>query len=317
MGSNGELVPQEVRDAGEFTALMRLLKQQSGLTYRELEERAVARGDVLARSTLADVLGGKRLPRPEFLAAFVRACGDGDRVAIWLGALEEISERQEAEARWEADVPFGEVAPVGRAQLVSRSRVLVLVLFVVAISVVVTVTVWLQDVARKPIDDIATTQSADSASPRPELPSGWVRIRPVTAPHLCLTDGRVRDRRYTPLVAVQRSCDKVAPQATMLEAMGGDVRRIQWHHPDYGKGCLKALTVGAGTGLLEPLDDCELASRFHIEPSGAPGSGQYVLRVDGQGCVGIEGSEVHEGVEAVMERCVGKGGQVFFVEPAS
>lgn len=151
----------------------------------------------------------------------------------------------------------------------------------------------------------------------PALLSGWVRIRPVTAPDLCLTDGRVLDRRYTPLVAVQRPCTKVTPQATKLEAMGGDTYRIQWHHPDYGKGCLEALEEGAGAGLLEPNDDCAQGSRFHLEPSGPYADSKYVLRVAGQGCVGIKASATFEGAEAVMGRCVGKGGQVFFIEPAS
>ncbi|MFE2671379.1 helix-turn-helix domain-containing protein [Streptomyces mirabilis] len=54
---------------------MRRLKERSGLTYRELEVKAARNGDMLARSTLADVLGRTNLPRPDVLAAFVRACG--------------------------------------------------------------------------------------------------------------------------------------------------------------------------------------------------------------------------------------------------
>ncbi|MFD6327694.1 hypothetical protein ACFWOL_33870 [Streptomyces sp. NPDC058442] len=34
-----------------------------------MEERAAQQGEVLPRSTLADVLGGSALPRPELLAA--------------------------------------------------------------------------------------------------------------------------------------------------------------------------------------------------------------------------------------------------------
>ncbi|MER7763312.1 helix-turn-helix domain-containing protein [Streptomyces sp. NPDC097619] len=78
--------PQQARDAIEFIDLMRALKERSGFTYRQLEERAAARGEVLARSTLAGVLGGRTLPRPELLAVFVRACGDGERTGEWLQA---------------------------------------------------------------------------------------------------------------------------------------------------------------------------------------------------------------------------------------
>ena len=56
MENQDEPVLSEVRDPAGFIESMRRLKQQSGLTYRELEERASQVGDVLPRSTLADVL---------------------------------------------------------------------------------------------------------------------------------------------------------------------------------------------------------------------------------------------------------------------
>ncbi|WP_338146054.1 helix-turn-helix domain-containing protein [Streptomyces scabichelini] len=91
MGNLGESSPYEARDAAGFVESMRRLKERSGLTYRELEERAARSGDVLARSTLADILRRTSLPRPEVLAAFVRACGDGQRVGAWLDARDRIA----------------------------------------------------------------------------------------------------------------------------------------------------------------------------------------------------------------------------------
>lgn len=84
-------MPEGARDAGELIASMRQLKQRSGLTYRQLEQRAAARGEVLARSTLADLLNGERLPRPEVLAAFVRACGEEAAVEVWLRARHRLA----------------------------------------------------------------------------------------------------------------------------------------------------------------------------------------------------------------------------------
>ncbi|MFE7571786.1 helix-turn-helix domain-containing protein [Streptomyces sp. NPDC057539] len=336
MANQGDLPPRGVRDAVEFVGLMRQLKERSGLTYRQLEDRAAEFGEVLARSTLADVLGGKTLPRPELLAAFVRACGDGDRVAVWLQAWCEISGRPEQRAQQgplvQPETPSTATEPpravpameppraVPRAARTGPFPVRLLAAATIVCAALAAATAWaLASSGEPPTEE---TEGARSARPAhsgawPEPPSGWVRIRPVTAPGLCLTDGRVRDGRYVPLVAVQRPCGEVAPQGTVLEPVGGDKYRIQWHHPDYGKGCLMALSEGPGAGLLEPIDDCRQDSRIRVEPSGAYGAGRYVLRVDGQGCVGIKGSGRDEGTEAVMERCVGKGGQVFFIEPAS
>lgn len=75
---------------------MRHLKRRSGLTYRQLEERAAERGDVLPRSTIADVLSGRTMPRPDLLTAFVRACGSGEQEAEWLRARERIIQSRAA-----------------------------------------------------------------------------------------------------------------------------------------------------------------------------------------------------------------------------
>ncbi|MGX8909428.1 DUF2690 domain-containing protein [Streptomyces netropsis] len=90
MGSPGESAPHGVRDAAEFVAAMRELKARSGLTYRQLEERAAARGDVLARSTLADALRHDALPRVETLTAFLRACGEEHNAGAWLEARKRL-----------------------------------------------------------------------------------------------------------------------------------------------------------------------------------------------------------------------------------
>ncbi|WP_328968444.1 helix-turn-helix transcriptional regulator [Streptomyces sp. NBC_00239] len=390
--TQGERAPGHARNAAEFVTLMRALKERSGLTYRQLEERAAEQGEVLARSTLAGVLGGRTLPRPELLAAFVRACGDADRVGEWLTAWSTVAERQSAAARPEtqspdpsppsrtsplphpshpspssppsqersrerpqeppqarppaesgtpahessrtdpsdadpAAAPTPAAAPApgtafeltpepagpqsrsGRGRVPWSGRVAAGVAVLLAVAAA----------------GAFAALSADGTSDTPPqqltrtvtLPSGWVRILPLSAPGMCLTDGRVPDSRYTPLVAVQRPCSQAGPQTTLLERMGGDLYRIQWRHPDYGTGCLKALTDGPGFGLLEPMDDCKTDSRFHVEPSGPRGSNQYVFRVDGQGCVGIKGSVTTAGAEAVMERCVGRGGQLFAIEPAN
>ncbi|CAM03510.1 hypothetical protein A8924_4631 [Saccharopolyspora erythraea NRRL 2338] len=321
-----EISPHQARDADEFIALLRRLKQRSDLTYRQLEERAAARGQVLARSTLAGVLGGKRLPRPELLAVFLHACGRGDEVPAWLRARDVLAEREMSHsagesvasaepvagpdaAPGEADQPIGAEPRRSSPRRYSRA---VLPLGAAVAVVAAATAAWMLLPPDAPGENTATTGAAVGGPATGER----VRLRPVAAPRLCLTDGHVRDGRYASLVAVQRPCEEVAPQTTVLEPVGGDLRRIQWHHPEFGKGCLKALTDGPAAGLLEPWDACEKASSFLLQPAEVWGRGAFALRVQGQGCVGIAASDTTEGAEAVVEPCTGAENQAFLVEPA-
>jgi transcriptional regulator with XRE-family HTH domain len=91
--------PQQPRNAAEFAARLRQLKDRSGLSYRQLEERAAERGEVLPRSTLADVLRHDALPRPEMLTAFLNACGAGHETEAWLAARNRIAESEPSGTR--------------------------------------------------------------------------------------------------------------------------------------------------------------------------------------------------------------------------
>ncbi|MFI9202273.1 hypothetical protein [Streptomyces sp. NPDC053048] len=98
MASTERIDPGRARDTGEFVALMRKLKERSNLTLRQLEQRAAERGEVLARSTLSDALAREALPRPEVLTAFVRTCGEGERLGAWLEARDRIAAAEPADA---------------------------------------------------------------------------------------------------------------------------------------------------------------------------------------------------------------------------
>ncbi|GAB3901978.1 XRE family transcriptional regulator [Microbispora bryophytorum] len=74
--------PDGVTTAAEFVAALGRLRQWSGLTYRQLTAAAKASGDVLPPSTIAGALGRTTLPREEFVAAFVRACGLGEAETV-------------------------------------------------------------------------------------------------------------------------------------------------------------------------------------------------------------------------------------------
>ncbi|MGI5156015.1 helix-turn-helix domain-containing protein [Microbispora sp. CA-102843] len=77
--------PDGLTTPAEFVAALGRLRQWSGLTYRQLTAAAKASGDVLPTSTIAGALGRTTLPREEFVAAFVRACGLGEaETARWV-----------------------------------------------------------------------------------------------------------------------------------------------------------------------------------------------------------------------------------------
>ncbi|MFJ1597865.1 XRE family transcriptional regulator [Streptomyces sp. NPDC088261] len=296
-----ELSPYEAQDSAGFVAAMRRLKELSGLTYRELEERAASRGDVLARSTIADVLRRTSLPRPEVLAAFVRACGDGERLDAWLATREKVAAARVTTGPIPTPDPgtgaqpeTGEAAP-RRTRLFGRPRPIgfAAALAVTALALIT----WLF--------------SADTARTRAALPTdGWVTIRPARTADLCLTDGRDRNGAYGSAVAVQLPCAEAPVPRTYLEPMGEGLFRIQWHHPQFGKGCLTIMGQDQLKGMLEPRQNCDQGTLFRMEPTAEA----FRLRPSTSGgCIGIVGNDTTQGAEAIEERCSGGADQRFLL----
>ena len=309
MGSPGELSPYEARDAAGFIASMQQLKERSGLTYRELEERAARSGDVLARSTLADVLRRTSLPRPDVLAAFVRACGDERRVGAWLDARDRIA-ADIAAVPAAAPGPEAEAPPQSEGSTGSRPR-----------RRPRGRTVALATALMVPLLALAAWGLLPRSSGGPGAPDtvsrtpadGWVTIRPARTPDLCLTDGRDRDGAYDSAVAVQLPCAQATVPRTYLEPAGEGLYRIQWHHPQEGKGCLTVMTTGPVKGMLEPRDDCAQATLIRVEATGAGSEGFRRHPAHSSRCFGIAGNDTAEGAEAVEERCTDAADQRFVI----
>ncbi|MFI9588672.1 hypothetical protein ACIHCQ_44485 [Streptomyces sp. NPDC052236] len=87
---------EEIADLSAFMKALRQLKSDSRLSYRQLEERAAASGDLLPRSTASVLLSRDAVPCLDQLAAFVRACGDGELVEVWLEARDRITGQDQA-----------------------------------------------------------------------------------------------------------------------------------------------------------------------------------------------------------------------------
>jgi hypothetical protein len=310
MGNLGELSPYAARDAAGFVASMKRLKQLSGLTYRELEEQATRNGEALARSTMADVLRRPGLPRPDVLAAFVRACGDGQRVGDWLDARERIAEAgpeplPPASAAPQVGVQDGEPGRSRRGRSPGRLFALASVLG----AALVAVGVWGLLPAGSGGQGEPVVAADDPSTPT----DGWVTIRPAHEADLCLTDGRDRGGAYDSAVVVQLPCDQAPVPRTYLEPAGEGLYRVQWHHPQEGKGCLTVMGGGPVKGMIEPRDDCTRATLFRLEPA-PDGSAGFRFRPTRSGqCVGTAGRTAAEGAEAVQEPCADTPDQYFVV----
>jgi hypothetical protein len=310
MGNLGELSPYEAQDAADFVQSMQQLKERSGLTYRELEEQAARNGDVLARSTLADILRRTSLPRPDVLTAFVRACGDGQRVDAWLDARNRLAtgvsavpatapHRPEADADSKAQPPTEKSTAEQPRRYKGRTVALAASLTVVPLALVA----W------------RLLPDSSDAPDAPMPADGWVTIRPASTPDLCVTDGRDRHGAYANAVAVQLPCAQATVPRTYLEPAGEGLYRIQWHHPQEGKGCLTVMSTGPVKGMLEPRNDCAQATLFRLEPTAADSTKPFRIRpANSSRCIGITDNDTIKAAEATEEECTGAPGQQFLIQ---
>ncbi|MEW1588050.1 helix-turn-helix domain-containing protein [Micromonospora vinacea] len=320
--TTGELRPDDASHPAEFVELLRQLKDRSGFTYRQLEQRAAAAGDVLARSTAADILRRSTLPRPEVLAAFVTACGAGDQVETWLRARHRLAAGQFAPPSPASEPPPVDAAttavPEGagpaRPRWFARPAPLAL-LVVAALLAALGVGFWVE---RRDDGNAGAGQSASPGGGARSPSAGRSQIRPVRSPHLCLTEGRDSTGRYTKEIAVQRPCTEATPPDTALVPVADGMYFIQWVHPVLGKGCLTIREDDPGRNLLEPWNevDCS-ASRpkqvFHFEPTGATPDA-YRIRPDrSELCVGLRDDDTDEPAAAQVEPCTGGQDQMFLV----
>ncbi|MDK0522304.1 helix-turn-helix domain-containing protein [Streptomyces sp. ML-6] len=323
--------PREARSADEFVALLRVLKDASGLTFRELSQRADAVGDVLPRSTIANMLGRTSVPREELLAAFVRACGCGPaEVGDWLAVRKELvvhgrrsgtggsGDRAEEDgaagasgdgpadgsARPSPDAPAAGPDPARRR----RNRVvLAAVVSVVVLAVVATTAVLLGG-----DEDEGRPDTRRATGP---VAGRTVQIRSVHSGY-CLSEEQGSDsgRLY------QVRCEQETIPAFSLQPLGEDIWRIVTDHPVYGQGC-----TGIWDGAREngaPLQDQECGKRdeaeeFRIEPVGSPVEGYRIRPVHTRLCVGAERYGKERGAELVQTDCAGERKSLFSFDPVA
>ncbi|MCX4625527.1 XRE family transcriptional regulator [Streptomyces sp. NBC_01443] len=310
-----ELQPADIRSVEAFTAALRGLKARSGLTLRQLESRAVARGDILPRSTVADLLRKRTLPRRETVAAFVRACGEEDKSAQWLGAWERLASGDALADAGGGRETEEQSPPTGTTGHRRRPvTVVAAVTLVGALAAGVLLSI-----------DLMTSGSRMTGAPANRRPAllavvsagSWARIRPAQTPELCLTAGKERSGRYRSEVAVQRPCADPGPRS-FLQPNGDDLANIKWEHPtSKGMGCLTILDSGPAKGLVEPQGNCladKDAQFFRIERFSNTAEGYRLRRAHTELCLGILDGETTAGAEAVQQPCGDQPAQRFLVD---
>ncbi|MGW1598675.1 helix-turn-helix domain-containing protein [Streptomyces sp. NPDC002343] len=310
--------PAEAGTPAEFTAALKALRTWSGLTYRQLEAKATARGDALPASTIATTLGRTGLPRERFVDAFTRACGLGEEEAHqWLEVRRRIATGAPAPASGKTGRGGSRASAPGGPLPARAPRVRRVAGPVVAAALGIAATLGAGS-----LFDASAPPTAPPAMPVSGLRilavGSWARIHPARTPGLCLTEGRDRRGRYKTAVAAQRPCAKAALPHVFLEPLAKDIVQIQWHHPRFGIGCLTVLRDGPGRDLLEPRDDCaddDRAQRFRVEPFGPSAAGRFRIRpvVTGQ-CLSLRDQDTGDGAEVVQGRCSGAADQDFLIE---
>ncbi|GDY68493.1 hypothetical protein SAV14893_078860 [Streptomyces avermitilis] len=326
-----------VRDTAALVGLLRELKERSGLTLRELEGRAQARGELLARSTVSDMLRGTRLPGPETLAAYVRACGAAEAdVPAWLEARQRAEEGPgarppepapgpgPADADGAARRPRSWVAAVRLGGLRRRTRWWILAGAVTAGLAAVSVWMLSTGVGFPPVSSPASSGGPKAAAAKSLR--GFAEIRPARSPHLCLTEGRDTRGEYQNAVAAQLPCEEARPPHTYLRPVDPAASRttyfIEWQHPQHGRGCLTLRREGPGQDLLEPwpwksCDADRPYQHFRIEHVGRTAT-RYLLRLEGtRRCVGLRDDSTETGADVTVEPCDGTADQEFLISSAA
>ncbi|MFF7454515.1 RICIN domain-containing protein [Kitasatospora sp. NPDC008115] len=287
----GGAKPQDARDAGEFAALLRGLKERSGLSFRQLEERAAERGEVLPRSTAADLLRRDALPRPEVLLAFLHACGEDADADAWLAARHRIAAGPDNEQDKEQDKE-PEAVPA------RRPRAWLFGLAAVAAAGLLGVGGYL----------LATSGGDADEAHRGSPPSGTYRIRSDDS-GLCFSEREDEGAGHV----FQADCAEAVPVYS-LEPLDGGMFRLRSLHPVFGYGCL-----GVENGSTRPAapagdDYCGhrgTSERFRLEA--VAGGGFRIVPQHSGACLTVSGGSATTPRTPVVQLACdpAESGQVF------
>ncbi|MFD9031857.1 RICIN domain-containing protein [Streptomyces sp. NPDC059567] len=296
-------------------AQLQALKDWSGLTYRDLSARAAALGDVLPRSTVANMLARSTVPREELLTSFVRACGvDPAALESWQTVRKELAARgvyepygtdatatdDETSTLWPtAPAPAPDPAdelprPRSRTYRTLVGAVAFTGLVLAAVSVVVAL------VQEGDGDGGSRTEKGIPIAPA----AGDIQIR-VIGSDLCLNERRGGRSGQIH----QRTCEGADVPRYSLMDLGAGTWRIVSDHPDYGPGCSGIPTGGRIADAAFEDSECgdpTRVERFRLEPHGSPVAGYRIVPVDSAtagSCVTVTGDRTAEWAKLAQAPC--------------
>ncbi|MEU9010548.1 helix-turn-helix domain-containing protein [Streptomyces sp. NPDC048479] len=302
--------PEQAHSSPEFVARMQQLKDWSGLTYRELTARAEAVGDVLPRSTVANMLSRSTVPREELVAAFVRACGCGPGATeSWLRVRKELTrrERQAVEVpdygvgEQEAGPGPEEATPPEPPRRSWRSRAKWPAVVALGTAAVAVTIAFLLPEDDKPTVERHTAVVAPARGP--------VKIRAVHS-GLCLAERA--GQRSGQLYQVPCASDTI-PRFALKPVE--PAWRIETDHRDFGPGCTGVGEKSTKAGA--PLADQECGKRgpaeaFRLEAVGKPVRGYRLRPLHSDLCAGVQDASKQRGARIVQQVCTKDAqGQLF------
>jgi hypothetical protein len=338
----------------EFVAQLRRVRERSGLSYRQLAQRAEAAGHILPPSTLATMLSRFTLPREELVVALLTAVGGGpETIEAWLSVRQRLAWTElEAPAAGPTrtpepidSAPEGMSDPIASAPERTPDR-------------------------SNPIppqttspDGSASSRTADAVDPAPNRtagPAGRIRLSrrntlallaagalvAVVAAAVAVASGiggrDTPDHRpalpqlgayqirlaHSNLCLSERTsngngelyqapCPDAIPDMSLVSIVDG-VYQVRTDHPEFGPGCMGVESAQPGVGAPLGDDFCTQpdAHDFRLEPVTVPVPGFRLRAVHSGLCAGIPSAATAQWQPVLQLSCDPENhGQVFVFDP--
>ncbi|MFF0154427.1 RICIN domain-containing protein [Micromonospora sp. NPDC005203] len=321
MSDHPEPDPATAGSHAEYVALLRQFREQSELTYRQLQRRAESNGRSLPSSTLHDMLGRDTLPRQELVVALLAAAGADDReISRWVDARRALLLGQQPSGGRAGSAVETGAAPSGNDEAASpnprRPRRWLLSVGLVTVAAAVTIVVSLNAAHLSGRDDASPprppqVESSSGVGSKPP-DNGFYRIRAAHSGH-CLSERPDREDG----AVYQVDCGQVFVDRALDRTDGGYL--IRTFHPREGPGCMGVQDASMAIGGVVSDDFCTEpdAKEFTLEPVSAPLSGFRIRPTHSGLCLGVLGASTRRWAPIRQEACDRNGsGQVFRFEPA-